>query len=210
MDTRFEVTDPDAPVVLDVERPGRVGDDEVEPLVFAVVEFALDETDGLLGGGFPEGFADEQPARAGAGHVAVGPAVRDSDHDVVFVVADPGAAGLGVTRRDHAWLFVDDVGGVRGTTEQFVAVGRRDHRRVREHLPGEDERTHATTYVTNVIKIRGTSVAWSVSDSGSSSIRPSQSRPTEAARRSLTASRSTVPEAVLGTASATATVFGTA
>jgi hypothetical protein len=60
----------------------------------------------------------------------------------VFVVPDPGASRLAIAGCEHARFLLDQRWRFRGPVEQFVAVGRGHDRRVEEHLPGENERTH--------------------------------------------------------------------
>jgi len=129
-------------VPLNEQRGAFVGDDQIEPLVGALVEFPLDEPDGLPGGVVVQRVADEQSARAVPCQVGVYPAVRDGDEDAGVVVAEPGPAGLAIPWGNDGPLPVSLCRGLRGATDLFVTVCGDDQWGVFEDLPRERQCTH--------------------------------------------------------------------
>jgi hypothetical protein len=103
---------------------------------------ALDSAGRVLGGPFGQRVPNEHPSGALALAVRVGPAVRDRREDAVFVVPDPGAAGLLVAGGDDSGVRVDRRGRDGRAVDRLVAVRRDGDRRPLEDAPGENECAH--------------------------------------------------------------------
>jgi hypothetical protein len=151
VDPRVEPSDIEVAVPLGIDR-GRVagrrfaaalGHDQVEPVVGVGREGVVDDPTGLVGRRRAEHVADQESAGAIAAVGDVDPSVRDRGEDAVFVVADPGPAGLGVPRREERGIALTDRRGLRRPAQAFVAVRGDDDRRVVEDAPPERQRAHS-------------------------------------------------------------------